>query len=389
MAIRKRIGKRGTRWIVDYRDNSGKRHWITCKTKALAEQVHAKKVQDPGGDPNVTFKDIAGEWFGLAETKVRKQTLEQYESQLRIHLLPALGSRRIGKIRSSHLEAFLGTKLKEGYSPKFVSSLCTTMFGIFKRAVKDGVAPSNPATGVQSELGLRRQAPANSAVKAFTAEELEVFIEKSREVYPHLYPCFLTMARTGIRIGEAIALSWPDVDLEGTRHHGKKIYQITVRGSMRRDGEIELPKNGRVRRVDMSRGLRGELRKHYKKHREEYLRRGRVGEDWVFQRPVDSRTRGAGLHLRPHSVDTQFKKVLKAAELPEHFYPHSLRHTFASIHIQLGTPVTYLKEQLGHSSIQMTVDIYGHWLSKTNPEAADRLDTAAFDSEESESLEKE
>ena len=70
------------------------------------------------------------------------------------------------------------------------------------------------------------------------------------------------------------------------------------------------------------------------------------------------------------------KTILEKAGLPRHFSPHSLRHTFAAVHILLGTDITYLKEQLGHSSIQMTYDVYGHWLNKSSATAARRFQDA-------------
>jgi integrase len=65
--------------------------------------------------------------------------------------------------------------------------------------------------------------------------------------------------------------------------------------------------------------------------------------------------------------------ILEAARLPEHFTPHSLRHTFATLHLISGESIYYVQRQLGHASISMTVDTYGSWLPAGDPAAADRF----------------
>ena len=69
-----------------------------------------------------------------------------------------------------------------------------------------------------------------------------------------------------------------------------------------------------------------------------------------------------------------FKRVLKRAELPAHFSPHTLRHTFAVIHVNAGATPAWLQAQLGHSSLTVTLDTYARWWRLRDLEAADRLD---------------
>jgi len=69
-----------------------------------------------------------------------------------------------------------------------------------------------------------------------------------------------------------------------------------------------------------------------------------------------------------------FKVALKKAKLPTHFSPHSLRHTFASLHLAAGQPATWVQQQLGHQSIAITVDLYGAWMQTEKRDAADSLE---------------
>jgi integrase len=71
-----------------------------------------------------------------------------------------------------------------------------------------------------------------------------------------------------------------------------------------------------------------------------------------------------------------FKRVLRAAGLPLHYSPHSLRHTFSSLLLQQGESIQYVQRMLGHASISLTVDTYGKWLPMGNKTAVDRLDDA-------------
>ncbi len=369
MAINKYKGKRVTRWVADFRDADGRRRYVTSETKREAELVLARRSLQPGTNPHVRFEEAAHQWLAIARTKVRPQTLRVYERNLRLHVLPAMKGKRLSKIRPSDVELVLASKLAGGMAPKTVSSIQGVLFGVFQRAVKDGTLVSNPTVGLGKELGLRRRSPVAKKVKAFTPEECAKLLATAKELYSHLYPMLLTMLHTGLRRGEAIALQWADVALDGELVDGQQGFRIRVSKSMLETGEVDTTKTDRIRHVDMSEGLRAELRRHRKLYLEQHLSAGRTSEPWVFQRPN-------GGYVQPHSLDAQFKKILAHAGLPLHFYPHCLRHTFASLHIRLGTPLTYLKEQLGHSSIAMTADIYGSWLSKTNMEAANRLDQA-------------
>src|SRR5262249_38223901 len=77
------------------------------------------------------------------------------------------------------------------------------------------------------------------------------------------------------------------------------------------------------------------------------------------------------------NVGKAFKRVLRAAGLPTHHSPHSLRHTFASLLLQGGEPIQYVQRMLGHASITLTVDTYGKWLPIGNKAAVDRLDESS------------
>jgi integrase len=165
----------------------------------------------------------------------------------------------------------------------------------------------------------------------------------------------------GLRLGELLGLQWGDVDF-----HGRF---VEVRRNLVA-GRITTPKSGRSRRVDMSAQLAETLRTLLTSRKAETLRKGWPQvPDWVFCNeeggPLD------GDNLR-HRV---FYKTLARAGLRRVRF-HDLRHSFASLLLQQGESPAYVKEQMGHSSIQVTVDIYGHLIPGANRQAVDRLDDA-------------
>jgi integrase len=158
-----------------------------------------------------------------------------------------------------------------------------------------------------------------------------------------------------------LALQWGDVDFNGRF--------ITVRRNLYR-GRIQTPKNGTGRRVDMSRQLTDVLRWHLTERKKEALRKG-WGEvpDWLFT------TDEGELISADHWRRQVFHKVLRKAGLRS-IRIHDLRHTYATHLIQNGTSLVYIRDQLGHHSISITVDTYGHLVPGENQGMVDALDDA-------------
>jgi integrase len=179
------------------------------------------------------------------------------------------------------------------------------------------------------------------------------------------------MARTGLRVGEALALQWSDLDFE--------VREIRVERAVSNAGVIDTPKSGHGRTVDMSVVLRDVLQQHSARLAQAWLRRKPERDEqgnevpkgemppWVF--PSDAWT-----PMDHSNVGKAFGRCLKAAGLPCHFSPHSLRHTHASLLLADGVSPAYVQEQLGHAAIELTVGTYGRWLRKRAPGAVDRLD---------------
>lgn len=112
-------------------------------------------------------------------------------------------------------------------------------------------------------------------------------------------------------------------------------------------------KTGRVRRVDMSDHLVVRLRNLYTERKKEALQ---TGAGAVIESVFHNKS---GEPIAQNSIGNIYKRLLRSAELRDYRF-HDIRHTFASLLLSNGESPVYVKEQLGHSSIKMTVDIYGH-----------------------------
>jgi hypothetical protein len=188
--------------------------------------------------------------------------------------------------------------------------------------------------------------------------EAHQFLEAVREKIPEYYPFFLCALRTGIRLGELLALQWGDVDVTGRF--------LEVRRNLVA-GRLTSTKNTNRRRVDMSLKLTETLRELHRARKAASLKAGKPVPQWVFINSDGTALDGDNVR---HRV---FYRLLESAKLREIRF-HDLRHTFASLLIQNGAPLTYVKEQMGHSSIQVTVDVYGHLVPSANRAEVDRLD---------------
>ena len=195
-------------------------------------------------------------------------------------------------------------------------------------------------------------------IQPLTREEAQRLVDRADERFPGYAAIFLCALRTGMRLGELLELHWADIDF-GNRC-------IHVRRS-RVAGKVTSTKNRQRRRVDMSFMLTETLKRLRAARKRAALKTGTSPAPWVFTTPAGKQVDGDNLRSRV------FYRVLATAELPR-IRLHDLRHTYASLLIQQGESLAYVQQQLGHSSIQLTVDVYGHLIPGANRAAVDRLD---------------
>jgi integrase len=159
------------------------------------------------------------------------------------------------------------------------------------------------------------------------------FLEGAREHEARLYPLFFTMARTGMRPGEALAVQWDDLDLAGKTVHVCRAMSM---------GEEGPTKTDEPRDVHLSAEVVAMLTRLRVARERETLRRGwSAVPPWIFCTTV-------GTPYDPANVLKAMRRALRKAELPA-FRVYDLRHTFATLLLSKGVPITYVAGQLGHA----------------------------------------
>lgn len=358
-AVITRVWKDGkTRsYAIKFRDASGRQVLETIgPSKKEAERVLAERMQAVNRGTykqlqEASFAEFAARWLiDYASPRVKPSTYESYERAVRCHLAPAFETYPLRAITSGAIEDWIGKELAAGQSPKSVNNYIVVLKLMLRHAVAWGYLATNPATDVKRVRVPERE------MRALSPEEVRRFLAA---VSPDYWLFFATAVFTGLRRGELIAVQWQDVDLDAGQLH--------VRRSLWR-GQYLGPKTKRsVRTVDLAPQLVSAFREA----------RPLVGADTLRSQLVFSNRDGQPLD--PDNVmKREFKPALRRAELPDIPF-HNLRHTFASLLIASGEHPKAVQSQLGHTSIQTTLDRYGHLLPGAFGHAGARLEETVLE----------
>jgi integrase len=356
---------RGAYWLFINHKGKRKAKRIGKSEKAAKEVAGKIEAKLKLGDfslleeekPQRPFGPAFRAWLDLyARVHCKPSTVAGYEAAFRLYLAPRFADTDVGAISRGDVQRLIADMQAQEKSRSYIKATLAPLSEFLNHLIEDGALDRNVCLRV-----MRRNRSADGEKKAdfLTAEELGLLLHTCQEHYPASYPFIALLAKTGLRLGEAVALQWGDLDF-----HGRF---IDVRRNLV-DGHLTTPKSGKGRRVDMSAGLADTLTALYVERKKETLRKGwGAVPPWVFindaGKPLDTD------NFR-HRV---WPKLLAKAGLRQ-IRLHDLRHTFASLLIQNGESLVYVKEQLGHHSIRLTVDVYGHLMPAGNKAAVDKLD---------------
>jgi integrase len=277
------------------------------------------------------------------------------------HLIPNLDRVPLEKLSPEHVQALLRAKTDEGLAPRTVHHLRALLRIALNRAMRWGLVVRNVAALADSprieRFDVRMLAPAE-------AKQLLAAAEDDR--LGALYSVALAL---GLRQGEALGLSWEDVDFGSRRLHVRH-------GLQRIAGKLRLvePKTRQSRRTIALPGVVTEALHHHKavQTQERLL----AGTRWQETGLVFTSTIGTPIEVG--NLRRQFWKLLDKAGLPRMRF-HDLRHSCASLLLVQGVPARVVMETLGHSNISITMDTYTHVLPELQRQAADAMDRALGD----------
>lgn len=257
----------------------------------------------------------------------------------------------------------LQSKLDAGLSPQTVVHIRTTLNTALRQAINDRLLSWNPLSSVKRPKVHRR------IFTQLTPEQARSFLTAAENF--RLGAAFAIGLSLGLRKGEVLALRWSDVDFQAqTLRVEQTIQRVRSKFSGTAGFLIAEPKTERSRRtLVLPAMLIPLLRRHRARQAQEHLA---AGADWhntgdlIFTTPHDR-------PVEHGDVQAEFKATLAAAGLPD-IRLHDLRHALATFLIAQGLPLRLVMEVLGHSTIALTANTYGHIERGMMAEAASRMD---------------
>ena len=246
---RQRPDKPGWWLFINHRGQQKKKHF-TDKDTALkvARQVRERialgafSIESPNSQ-RFPFRSYYQHWLKTyAQSALKPSTQAFYTTAYKVHLLPALEDTDIREITHKQLKDFVYAKLSSGLSRNSVKGYLAPLSEMFNHAMEDGHVERNPCQHLL-RYTRRQQAERHEKIDYLTREEVANLMETCAAHFSQHYALILLLVRTGLRIGEAIALQWQDL------HFDERYIQVR-RNWVKR--VLTSPKPGKWRRVDMS-----------------------------------------------------------------------------------------------------------------------------------------
>jgi integrase len=333
----------GPLYVVGHEGHRSHKELVGRNRKQTEVSLHqvASEVDESAGpsERNVGFAEWADRWLESLERK--PTTVASYRSTI-VHAKGAFGVRSVRTLGAEDIAGFNLLLREKGCSPSTRAKHLRVLGACLQAAVFYRYAESNP---VRELPPAQRPRPERKEAAYFENDELPRLF---RHLHEEPYRTFCLMAlKTGMRQGELLALRWCDVDL------GEAV--IRVRRSYT-GGAVTTPKNRERRDVDLitdvvdllDRWCAGSSRSH--------------PDDLVFHTAHGDHFLSPTILLR-----RQLYPALRRAQIPrigptqELRTFHSFRHTFAKRALENSAQITWLSRHLGHSTLKVTTDIYGHW----------------------------
>lgn len=350
------------RYVAHYRrDGRQRKRRFDSEADAwawLASEYASPSTPVAQPEAPATFATYAETWLALKRPRVEASTWRDYSNQIRLRLAPAFGALPLGAITRAAIESYLADLDATGtLSRKTINESYAVLRQVLDRAVLDGLIAHNAAAATRANsLKLPREAPRQGYLDPGQARAYLAAAAELARLRPAIYAAWAPLTSLliggGLRIGEALALDLSDLDLDAP--------SVLVARTLKRDAAgafvIGGTKTDRSRDVAIDRTLADELRAHRRTL-------SRVAGP-LF-------TRGDGRRLDHGTAHRAHHLTLGLAGLPR-IRVHDLRHTAAHLWLRSGESIYFVQQQLGHRSIQTTIDLYGHPDRAAHRAAAER-----------------
>lgn len=354
---------------------------ITARTKREVKLKAQQKLAEFTGNGSTVYKEVkvvyyhelAEMWFESHIHGLKPNTVATLRSMLNRHLLPAFGDKKLDKLTPATIQTTVNQWARLTQSKTTSNQHIEGVFAnygllhrynkkILQYAVALEIIPTNPAQNVTVPKPLKLEC---DRIKHLDNEQVKTFLnylDSRPKTYKNLYDSTLYhfLLATGCRIGEAIALEWKDIDW--TEH------TVSITKTINKYREINSPKSqSSIRIISLDQDTMNLLEKYKKAQQIESWQLGR-SEKTIFSTFTDNYPIVQVLRYR-------LQQAGKKAGIGKLGF-HVFRHTHASLLLNAGIPYKELQHRLGHSTLAMTMDIYGH-ISQDNMRAtAERFSEA-------------
>ena len=364
---RRSTAKGAVRWDVRYRD----------ETRAQRKRSFARKVDAQRFASSVETDLLRGDWIDpkrgqeefalwadkwLATIADRKpKTRESYESIVAKHLVPRFGPAPIAAIDYPMVLGFIAELQQQGAAAKTIRNIRDVLRMVMRLAVRSGAIKTNPVVDIsvarthRPEMVFLEPDQIMDLAREVTAPPARYRRDERRVTgYPEYGLLIRFAAFTGLRAGELVALRASDIELSQRR------VQVAMSAS-EAYGQLQFvaTKTYERRSVPIPLSLIAEVAEHLARHH---------ADDYVWQSPQGGPFRYSNWFKR------HFRPAVERAEIPDRTRFHDLRHSYAAMLIAQGAHPRAIMERMGHSTITVTLDNYGHLFPKLDAALDDALD---------------
>jgi integrase len=356
------VGSADLGWLGDKR----RRKVVYGRTQAeVRDKLRAlRNVIDAGlplPDDQLTVGELVERFLcDVAPDRVSASTLDNYRRVAKHHLIPTLGRKKLAALTPMDVQALIRAKMDAGYSPRTVRLIRGLLVQCISQAERWGIVARNVARLTDGPKLARSEGRTLSPLQA------RQLLDAARG--DRLEACFIVLLALGLRKGEALGVAWTDIDLDRGL--------LVVRQALKRVGGAvslgDVKTSGSRRMINLPDEVVAALRSHRARQAAERLA---AGPSWhesalVFTTPI-------GTPIDPSNFRRQFDKICGRAGLIG-WHPHELRHSAASIMLAAGVPLEVVSRVLGHASIRITADVYGHIMDPQRKQAADAMSSVLW-----------
>lgn len=303
-----------------------------------------------------TFKEVYDLWIEEYKNTVKESTLNKTQTLFRCHILPEYGNLYIDMIKVNHCQKAVNKWFKKikGYR------MANTYAGlVFRHAIKLGIIDTNPTKLITIPVKLEAVDGVQKK-NYYSKDELNTFINSIAT--PKWQVLFRVLAYTGCRKGEALALTWKDINFKDSTINISKTLSIGLGNRQ----IVQTPKTKNSKRViSVDPVTMQNLKEWKKKQASDMLKLGfntLQPKQLVFSSAKNT-------YIHGQKIGQVLERYARSAGIRV-ITPHGLRHTHCSLLFEAGASIKEVQDRLGHADIQTTLNIYAHVTEKKKEETA-------------------